>query len=65
MYSDMLLSNAIAVAGLLALSSLSIAAKVLRDLSHLKKPPGLEIFTTVVIVEALGLLVVGFALHEA
>lgn len=59
------LSNAIAVAGLIALSSLGIAAKVLSDLGHLKEPLGLEIFTTVVIVELLGLLVVGFTLHEA
>jgi Kef-type K+ transport system membrane component KefB len=40
--------NAIAVAGILALSSLGVVAKVLSDLGRLREPAGLEIVTTVV-----------------
>lgn len=58
------LPNAIAVAGLLSLSSLGVVARVLSDLGYLKEPLGLEIFTTVVVVEVMGLLVVSFSLEE-
>lgn len=56
-------ASAIGLSGLLALSSLGVVAKVLSDLGHLKEPLGLEIFTTVVIVELVGLLIVGFTLE--
>ena len=58
------LPNSIAVAGVIALSSLGVVARVLSDLGYLKKSLGLEVFTTVVIVELLGLLVVSFSLQE-
>jgi Kef-type K+ transport system membrane component KefB len=55
--------NAIAISGILALSSLGVVAKVLSDLGRLREPLGLEIFTTVVIVEIMGLLVVSFSIR--
>ena len=61
---DLPWASSIAVGGLISLSSLGVVAKVLSDLGHLKEPLGLEVFTTVVIVELLGLLVVGFTLDE-
>ena len=57
-------ASSIAIAGLISLSSLSVVAKVLSDLGHLKEPLGLEVFTTVAIVELLGLLLVAFVLDE-
>jgi len=57
-------TNALALSGVLSLSSLGVTAKVLSDLGHLKEPLGLEIFTTVVIVELLGPLLVGFMLQD-
>ena len=61
---DLPWASSIAVSGLISLSSLGVVAKVLSDLGHLKEPLGLEVFTTVVIVELVGLLVVGFTLEE-
>ena len=61
---DLPVSAAIALAGVLSLSSLGVAARVLGDLGHLKEPLGLEIFTAVLIVELVGLLVVGFMLYD-
>ena len=61
---DLPIAASIARAGVLSLSSLGVAARVLGDLGHLKEPLGLEIFTTVLIVELVGILVVGFMLHE-
>lgn len=58
------LPNAIALGGLLALSSVAVVAKVLSDLGRLKDPLGLQVFTTVVIVEVIGLLVVAFSLQQ-
>ncbi len=57
-------ANAIAVSGILSLSSLGVVAKVLSDLGCLREPLGLQVFTTVVILEILGLLVVSFSLRE-
>jgi Kef-type K+ transport system membrane component KefB len=57
-------ANAIAISGILSLSSLGVVAKVLSDLGRLREPLGLEIFTTVVIVEIIGLLVVSFSLRN-
>lgn len=58
------MANAIAISGILSLSSLGVVAKVLSDLGCLREPLGLEIFTTVVIVEIIGLLVVSFSLRN-
>ncbi|MBN2098757.1 MAG: cation:proton antiporter [Dehalococcoidia bacterium] len=55
--------NSIAISGILALSSLGVVAKVLSDLGRLREPLGLEIFTTVVILEIIGLLVVSFSIR--
>ena len=57
-------ARAIALAGILALSSLGVVARVLGDLGQLKQPLGLQVFTTVVILEIIGLLVVSFSLQE-
>jgi len=54
--------HSIAISGILALSSLGVVAKVLSDLGRLREPLGLEIFTTVVILEIIGLLVVSFSI---
>ena len=56
--------NAIAVSGILSLSSLGVVAKVLSDLGRLREPLGLEVFTTVVILEIIGLLVVSFSIRN-
>ena len=58
------MATAIALSGILALSSLGVAARVLGDLGQLKRPIGLEIFTVVVLVEVAGLLVVAFTIEE-
>ena len=57
-------TNAMAVAGVLSLSSLGIVAKVLIDEDRLKEPVGIQIFTAVVIAEILVLFIVGFAISE-
>lgn len=61
---DLPVENAIAVAGILALSSLGVVAKVLSDLGRLRERIGLEVFTTVVILEIIGLLVVSFSIRD-
>ena len=61
---DQPMANAIAISGILSLSSLGVVAKVLSDLGRLREPLGLEIFTTVVIVEIIGLLVISFSLRN-
>ena len=55
---------ALALAGILSLSSLGLVAKVLADGGHLKEPIGLKIFTVVIIAEVTALLVVGFTIGE-
>ena len=57
-------NEALALAGVLSLSSLGLAAKVLSDSGTLKQPLGLKIFTIVIIAEIASLLVVGFAVSE-
>ncbi len=54
--------DALALAGILSMSSLGLVAKVLADKGYLKEPLGLEIFTTVIIAEMITLLVVGFSI---
>ena len=57
-------SGALALAGILSLSSLGLVAKVLSDDGMLRRPIGIQIFTTVIIAELLALLVVGFTIGE-
>ncbi len=57
-------NEALALAGVLSLSSLGLAAKVLADSGNLKQPLGLKIFTIVIIAEIASLLVVGFTIGE-
>ena len=57
-------NEALALAGILSLSSLGLAAKVLSDSGTLKQPVGLKIFTIVVIAEIASLLVVGFTIGD-
>ena len=57
--------EALALAGVLALTSLGIVAKVLSDDGRMREPLGLQIFTVVVIAELITLLVVGFNLGES
>ncbi len=56
--------EALALAGILSLSSLGLAVKVLSDAGTLKQPIGLKIFTIVIIAEIAALLVVGFTIHD-
>ncbi len=57
-------NEALALAGVLSLSSLGLAAKVLSDSGTLRQPIGLKIFTIVIIAEIASLLVVGFTVGE-
>ena len=57
-------TQALALAGVLSLSSLGVVAKVLIDEGRLKEPVGVQIFTAVVIAELIALFVVGFAISE-
>ena len=61
---ELTFTDAMAVAGVLSLSSLGIVAKVLMDEDRLKEPVGIQIFTAVVIAEILVLFIVGFAISE-
>ena len=57
-------NNALALAGILSMSSLGIVAKVLADEGKLRNPIGLQIFTVVVIAELITLLVIGFSIGD-
>ena len=57
-------AEALALAGVLALTSLGVVAKVLIDEDQLRTPVGIQIFTTVLIAELLVLLMVGFTIGE-
>ena len=57
-------AEALALAGILSMSSLGIVAKVLADEGRLREPVGLQIFTVVVIAELLTLLVIAFSIGE-
>ena len=57
-------NKALALAGILSLSSLGLVAKVLADKGLLKELIGLRIFTVVIIAEVLALLVVGLTIGE-
>ena len=56
--------QALALAGVLSLSSLGVVAKVLIDEGRLRGPVGVQIFTAVVIAELIALFVIGFAISE-
>ena len=57
-------TEALALAGVLSLSSLGVVAKVLMDEGRLREPVGIQIFTAVVIAEVLALFVVGFGISD-
>ncbi len=57
-------TDALALAGVLSMSSLGIVAKVLADDGRLREPIGLQIFTVVLIAELITLLVIGFSIGE-
>ena len=57
-------SKAVALAGILSLSSLGLVARVLADGGYLKQPIGIQIFTTVIIAEMVALLLIGFTIGE-
>ncbi len=57
-------SGALALAGVLSLTSLGVVAKVLIDADRLRAPVGIEMFTTCLIAELLVLLVIGFTIGE-
>lgn len=59
------LQPALALAGILSMSSLGLVAKVLQDGGHLRDPIGLKIFAIVIIAEALVLLLVGFTIDDS
>ena len=61
---DLSFTEALALAGVLSLSSLGVVAKVLIDEGRLREAVGVQIFTAVVIAELLALFVVGFAISE-
>ena len=57
-------TDALALAGVLSMSSLGIVAKVLADDGRLREPIGLQIFTVVLIAEIITLLVIAFSIGE-
>lgn len=57
-------NEALALAGILSLSSLGLVAKVLADKGLLKELIGLRIFTAVIIAEVIALLVVGLTIGD-
>ena len=61
---DLNFTEALALAGVLSLSSLGIVAKVLIDEGRLREAVGVQIFTAVIIAELLALFVVGIAISE-
>lgn len=61
---DLDLTEALALAGILSMTSLGIVAKVLADEGRLREPIGLQIFTVVVISELITLLLIGFSIGD-
>ncbi len=57
-------NGSLALAGVLALTSLGVLAKVLIDTDRLREPIGIELFTTALIAELLVLLMVGMTIGE-
>ena len=61
---ELLFTDALALAGVLALSSLGVVAKELSDSGRLSDPIGIQMFTTVVVAELIAMLIVGFTIGE-
>ncbi len=61
---DLKFDHALALAGILSLSSLGLVARVLADKGLLREMIGLRIFTAVIIAEVIALLVVGLTIGE-
>ena len=61
---DLSFADALALAGVLSLSSLGVVAKVLIDEGRLRDSVGVQIFTAVVIAELIALFVVGFSISD-
>ena len=61
---DLDLTEALALAGILSMTSLGIVAKVLSDEGRLRQPIGLQIFTVVVISELITLVLIGFSIGD-
>ena len=61
---NLLFTEALALAGVLALSSLGVVAKELSDSGRLSDPIGIQMFTTVIVAELLAMLIVGFTIGE-
>ena len=61
---NLLFTEALALAGVLALSSLGVVAKELSDSGRLSEPIGIQMFTTVIVAELLAMLIVGFTIGE-
>ena len=57
-------TDALALSGILSLSSLGLVTKVLTDKGQLRTSIGLEIFTLVIIAELIALILIAFALGE-
>ena len=57
-------TEALALAGILSMTSLGIVVKVLVDDGRLREPVGMQIFTVVVISELIVLLIIGFSIGE-
>ena len=64
LHLDLSFTQALALAGVLSLSSLGVVAKALVDEGRLRDPVGTQIFTAVVIAELMALFVVGFSISE-
>ena len=57
-------TEALALTGVLSMTSLGIVAKVLADDGRLRDPVGLQIFTVVGMAELITLLFIGFSIGE-
>ena len=57
-------TEALALAGVLSMTSLGIVVKVLADDGRLNEPVGMQIFTVVIIAELITLLLIGFSIGE-
>ena len=64
LHLDFSFTQALALAGVLSLSSLGLVARVLIDEGRLREPVGVQIFTAVIIAELIALFVVGFTISE-
>ena len=61
---ELAFTDALALAGVLSMTSVGIVAKVLSDDGQLRRPIGMQIFTVVIIAELITLLLIGFSIGE-